>query len=174
MNNACSILTIYKEFEDGNFIDIIKPRIRSMGKTLPMFVLALSSILLSACSSTLANSESLNNESQLEQVTLTFVQHTFLGFSYDDNHENNGYYFSNDELAKTSFKFDKGHNLSPEEIDDFGASSLNYELPNLEGDGYWSFTFFTTSFDEDSGFSGDFLEPCVLDKDLIVHFAIYG
>ena len=93
-----------------------------MGKTLPMFVLALSSILLSACSSTLANSESLNNESQLEQVTLTFVQHTFLRFSYDDNHENDGYYFSNDELAKTSFKFDKGHNLSQEEIDDFDAS----------------------------------------------------
>lgn len=131
-------------------------------------------VLVSACSLGTTNSESLNNGNQLEQVTLTFVQHTFLRFSYDGNDGIDGYYFLNDELAKTSIKFKKGYNLSLEDINNFNSLSLNYELPYLEGDGYWSFTFFTTSFDEDSGFSDNFLEPCVLDKDLTLHFAIYG
>lgn len=145
-----------------------------MKKTSRVFVLVQLLTLLSSCSLGLTNSDSFNNSNQLGQVTLTFVQHTFLRFSYDENKEINGYYFLNDELAKTSFKFDKGYNLSLEDIDNFDTSSLNYELPYLVGDGYWSFTFFTTSFDDDSGFSSKFLEPCVLDNDLILHFAIYG
>ena len=139
-----------------------------------IFVLVPLLTLVSACSLGSTNSESLNNTNQQVQVTLTFVQHTFLRFSYDENDEIDGYYFLNDELAKTSIKFDKGYNLSYEDIDNFNALSLNYELPYLEGDGYWLFTFFTTSFEEDSGFSNNFLEPCVLDKDLTLHFAIYG
>ena len=145
-----------------------------MNKMSSIFVLVPFLTLLSACSLGSTNSESLNNTNQQVQVTLTFVQHTFLRFSYDENDGIDGYYFLNDELAKTSIKFDKGHNLSYEDIDNFNALSLNYELPYLEGDGYWSFTFFTTSFDEDSGFSDKCLKPCVLDKDLILHFAIYG
>lgn len=145
-----------------------------MNKMSSIFVLVPLLSLLSACSLTSTSSQSLNDTNQLNQVTLTFVQHTFLRFSYDENDEIDGYYFLNDELAKTSIKFKKGYNLSLEDINNFNASSLNYELPYLEGDGYWSFTFFTTSFDEDSGFSNNFLKPCVLDKDLILHFAIYG
>lgn len=145
-----------------------------MNKMSSIFVLVTFLTLLSACSLGSTNFESLNNTNQQEQVTLTFIQHTFLRFSYDENDEIDGYYFLNDELAKTSIKFKKGYNLSYEDINNFNASSLNYELPYLEGDGYWSFTFFTTSFDEDSGFSTIFLKPCVLDKDLILHFAIYG
>ena len=98
-------------------------------------------VLVSACSLGTTNSESLNNGNQLEQVTLTFVQHTFLRFSYDENDGIDGYYFINDELAKTSIKFKKGYNLSLEDINNFNALSLNYELPYLEGDGYWLFTF---------------------------------
>lgn len=145
-----------------------------MKKPFSQFVLITLLTSISACSFTSTNSESSNNVNQLEQVTLTFVQHTFINFSYNKNNEIDGYYFLNDELAKTSIKFNKGHNLSFEDIDNFDSSSLNYKLPNLVGDGYWSFTFFTTSFDDNSGFSGEFLEPCVLDKDLILHFAIYG
>ncbi len=95
-------------------------------------------------------------------------------FRYNENKENDGYYFLNDELAITTIKYEKGHNLSYEDIDNFNSSSLSYKLPTLEGVGYWSFTFFTTSFDENSGFSSDFLEPCVLDKDLTLRFAIFG
>lgn len=145
-----------------------------MKKTFSLFVLIPLLTLISACSFTSINCESTNNVNQLEQVTLTFVQHTFLKFSYDKNNEIDGYYFLNDELTKTTIKFKKGHNLSFEDIGNFDSSSLNYELPYLVGDGYWSFTFFTTSFDDNSGFSSEFLEPCVLDKDLILHYAIYG
>ena len=115
--------------------------------------------LLQACSFTSTNADSLNTLNQREQVTLTFVQHTFIRFSYNENNENDGYYFLNDELAITSIKYEKGHNLSYEGIDNFNASSLNYELPHLEGYGYWSFISFTTSFDENPGFSNRFLEP---------------
>lgn len=145
-----------------------------MKKTLPILMILPLLTLLSACASAATNSQPFNNLNSPEQVTLTFVQHTFLRFSYDERKEIDGYFFKNDELAKTTFKFDKGHNLSFDDINNFNAFSLDYELPDLLGDGYWSFTFFTTAFDENSGFSSIFLEPCKLDNDLILHFAIYG
>lgn len=130
-----------------------------MKKTLRLFMLISLLTLLSDCSLRIENSESFNHLNSSEKVTLTFVQHTFLNFSYDENKEVNGYYFQNDELAKTSFEFDKGYNLSFDDINNFNNSSLNYKLPNLVGDGYWSFTFFTTSFDKNTGFSSEFFEP---------------
>ena len=145
-----------------------------MKKKLPILMILPLLTLLSSCSLTTTNSQPFNNLNSLEQVTLTFVQHTFLRFSFDESKEIDGYYFLNDELAKTSLKFNKGHNLSYDDINNFNSFSLNYELPNLVGDGYWSFTFFTISFNEDSGFSSDFLKPCELYEDLILHFAIYG
>lgn len=145
-----------------------------MKKIYRLFMLLPLLTLLSACSLRTDNSGSSNHLNSFEKVTLTFVQHTFLNFSYDENKEVNGYYFQNDELGKTSFEFDKGCNLSLDDINNFNTSSLNYKLPSLVGDGYWSFTFFTTSFDENTGFSSEFLKPCKLDSDLIIHFAIYG
>lgn len=130
-------------------------------------------VLLSACSRTITNSEKSNDLEQ-QEVTITFVQHTFIRFSYNENKEINGYFFKNDTLAKTSLKFSKGYNLSFEDINNFDTSFLNYKLSSLEGDGYWSFTFFTTFFDLNSGFSCYFLEPCKLDNDLTLHFGIYG
>lgn len=145
-----------------------------MEKTYRLFILLPLLTLLSGCSLRTKNSVSNNHLNSSEKVTLSFVQHTFLSFSYDESKEVNGYYFQNDELAKTSFEFFKGYNLSLDDINNFNTSSLNYKLPNLVGDGYWSFTFFTTSFDENTGFSSEFLKPCKLDNDLIIHFAIYG
>ncbi len=145
-----------------------------MKRMFSIFALVPLLTLFSACSFASTNSEVSNNVNQQEQVTLTFVQHTFITLSYNENKEINGYYFENDELAKTSFYFEKGYNLSSDDISSFDNSTLNYELPTLVGDGYWSFTFFTTSFDENSGFSCNYLKPCVLDKDLTLHFAIYG
>ncbi len=109
-----------------------------------------------------------------KQVTLTFVQHTFLGFSYDEKGESNGYYFKNDELAKTSFQYDLGYHLTSDDIHSFNSFNLSYDVPELNGDGYWSFTFFTTVFDEETGFSYEYLKPCEINEDMTVHFAIYG
>lgn len=107
-------------------------------------------------------------------MTLTFIQHTFVTFSHNENNETDGYYFLKDELAKTIIKFKKGYNLSFEDINNFDSSSLNYVVPSLVGDGYWSFTFFATSFDENSRYSSNYLKTCILNEDLILHFAIYG
>ena len=140
--------------------------------SLPLFLYSF--CLLSACSTKTINKNENNNLNLSEQVTLTFVQHSFVSFAYDENKEVNGYYFVDNELANTSFKFDKGHYLSQEDIDDFNAFSLNYTIPDLNGDGYWSFTCFTTSFDKETGLSNHYLEPCVINSDLTLHFAIYG
>ena len=146
-----------------------------MKKTLSLFVLFPLLFLLLACSSTDTSSELINNSSSIEEVTLTFIQHTYLRRSYDEEtNECNGYYFVNDELARTVFKFEKGYYLTSEDIDNFGAFTLNYDVPDLVGDGYWFFTFFTTSFDEETGFSNNYLKPCKLVNDLTVHFGIFG
>ena len=146
-----------------------------MKKTLTLFMIFPLLFLLFACSSTDTNTEPIKNSTSIEEITLTFIQHTYLRHSYDEEtNECNGYYFVNDELARTVFKFEKGYYLTSEDIDNFGAFTLNYDVPNLVGDGYWSFTFFTTSFNEKTGFSYNYLRPCKLFSDLTVHFGIFG
>lgn len=122
------------------------------GKLFRIPLLLYSFCLLSACSTKMVNKNENNNLDMSEQVTLTFIQHSFVNFAYDENKEVVGYFFVDDELADTSFKFSKGHYLSQEDIDDFNAFSLNHKIPDLNGDGYWSFTFFTTSFDKKPDF----------------------
>ena len=111
---------------------------------------------------------------QSSPVTLTFVQHTYLKDSYDENREVNGYYFKNDELAKTEIEYPRGYYLTERDINSFNTDRLKYDVPSLIGDGYFSFTFLTTSFNKDTGFSTDFLEPGTLNHDLVIHFGIYG
>ena len=72
------------------------------------------------------------------------------------------------------FKYDRGYELTQDDIEGFGCNSLNYDVPELNGDGYFSFTFSTTSFDQETGNSYNFLRPCKQNKDMTVHFAIYG
>ncbi len=111
---------------------------------------------------------------QSSPVTLTFVQHTYLKDSHDENGEMNGYYFKNDELAKTEIEYHRGYYLTESDINSFNTDRLKYDVPSLIGDGYFSFTFFTTSFNEDTGFSTNFLKPGTLNHDLVIHFGIYG
>lgn len=111
---------------------------------------------------------------QSSPVTLTFVQHTYLKDSHDENGEVNGYYFKNDELAKTEIEYPRGYYLTENDINSFNTDRLKYDVPSLIGDGYFSFTFLTTSFNEDTGFSSVFLKPCTLNQDLVIHFGIYG
>lgn len=107
-------------------------------------------------------------------VTLTFIQHTFIEFALDEKNDYDGYFFKNDELARTNIEYPRGYDLTRDEIINFDYDSLNYVVPELVGDGYWSYTFFTTSFDETSGFSSNFLKPCKLMADMTIHFAIHG
>lgn len=109
-----------------------------------------------------------------KNVTLTFIQHTFINFVFDEDDNCDGYRFKNDELARTNIEYSHGYDLTSDEIHNFNYDSLNYVVPKLVGDGYWSYTSFTTSFDEKSGFSSDFLKPCKLMADMTIHFAIYG
>lgn len=104
-----------------------------------------------------------------EQVTLKFIQHSYIMHS----NENSGYYFKNDQLAITEINYEKGFNLDKIEINNL-YKKINYTVPKLVGDGYWSFTFFTTSFDESTGFSNNYLDEQVLYENLTIHFAIYG
>ncbi len=144
-----------------------------MRRTLLKIIVFYSCVFALSSCKTITNSNNHNNSKEIEQVTITFIQHTFISFSYNENKETNGYYFENDELAKTCFYFDKAYDLLSNDISSFDES-LNYELPTLVGDDYWSFTFFTTSFDSDSGLANNYLKPCKLEENLIVHFGIYG
>ena len=96
-----------------------------MKKTFSFFMMFPLLFLLFACSSTDTNTEPIKNSSSIEEITLTFIQHTYLRDSYDEEtNECNGYYFVNDELARTVFKFEKGYYLTSEDIDNFGYSYI--------------------------------------------------
>lgn len=104
-----------------------------------------------------------------EQVTMKFIQHSYIMHSND----NGGYYFKNDQLAITEINYEIGFYLNKIEIDNL-YKKINYSVPELEGDGYWNFTFFTTNFDESTGYSNNYLDEQVLCENLTIHFAIYG
>lgn len=104
-----------------------------------------------------------------EQVTMKFIQHSYIMHSND----NGGYYFKNDQLAITEINYEIGFYLNKIEIDNL-YKKINYSVPELEGDGYWNFTFFTTNFDESTGYSNNYLDEQVLYENLTIHFAIYG
>ena len=125
----------------------------------PLSLLLTLTILSSACSST------------KKQASLAFIRHAFLKSS---RRISDGYSFQGDELTKMIFKYDRGYELTQDDIEGFGCNSLNYDVPELNGDGYFSFTFSTTSFDQETGNSYNFLRPCKQNKDMTVHFAIYG
>ena len=89
-------------------------------KIAPLFLLLTLTTLSSACSFA------------EKQVSLTFIQHTFLESSWEVS---GGYYFLDDELAKTIFKYDRGYELTQDDIEGFDWYSLNYDVPELNGDG---------------------------------------
>lgn len=103
-----------------------------------------------------------------ESVKLTFIQHSFR-----NNAEEGGYYFESDQIAISEFTYEKGFNLNKTEIDNL-YTKVDYRVPQLFGDGYWSMTFFTKDFNEETGYSNDFLTEQVLNENMTIHFAIYG
>lgn len=122
-------------------------------------------LFLAGCSSN--NGDSFANGSKNE-ITLTFVQHSYIKHSTDA-----GYYFKNDSLATTVLSFTNGYSLTQERINQF-YDEINHVVPELFGDGYWDYTFFTTDFDLETGLSSKYLEPMILNNSMTIHFAIYG
>ena len=134
-------------------------------KKIFLLFFSMISIVLTGCSNIEDNS----------RVTVTFIQHTLISTDYDDNMIVKGYYFENDEIAKTTFEYEKGHYLTDDEIYEFRTTKdLKYVVPRLNGDGFWSYTFFTTNYDEKTKFSNNFMKEMTLNEDLIVYFAIVG
>ncbi|MBR5996589.1 MAG: hypothetical protein IK028_01015 [Bacilli bacterium] len=117
-------------------------------------------------------SDSTNKEPQ-KQVTLTFIQRPFLKISFDDDSSTSGYYFENKVIITTEIVYDKGYFLTKEDIDGL-YRKIEYIIPPLNGDGYFSFTHYVTSFNEETGFASKFLKPMELNTDLTIHFGIYG
>lgn len=139
-----------------------------------MKIYKYSRLLLAFIPSLLIGCNNQSTSSIDEKITVTFVQRQFVKFSYDESGENNGYYFKNEDIATTKIEFEKGHFLSQEEIDEIKKEKITYKVPELNGDGYWSFTFFVTEFDNESGFASNYLKPQTITKEFNVYFAIYG
>lgn len=109
-----------------------------------------------------------------KKINITFIQRPFLDFSYDENGERNGYFLKNETIATTVIEFEMGYFLSENDIKEISKNRLNYKVPELNGDGYWSFTFFVVDYDPESFLANNYLEPQKLNKDFNVYFAIYG
>lgn len=129
-------------------------------------------ITISSNSSTSFISESESSKSSSdnkEMITITFYQYSCDLFVKDGNKVVIELY---DELMSTTVKeFEKGYFLSYSELDDI-QMSLNYVVPELGGDGYWSFTPFY--YDKDLLEEGGVLRDTYLNEDLIVYYGIYG
>ncbi|MEG2342179.1 MAG: hypothetical protein RR909_03615 [Bacilli bacterium] len=133
-------------------------------KVFPAFAAILLGVSLCSCS--FGENNSISNTQK--NIVLTFVQHSFC-----NNAGEGGYYFKNDQIAVSEFTYKKGFNLNKEEIDNL-YKKVDHHVPQLIGDGYWTFTFFTKDFNEETGYSSDFLKEQILDKNMTIHFAIYG
>lgn len=117
--------------------------------------------------STSFNSEKESSNNKM--VTITFQQYNCDIFVKEGNKVVIELY---DELISTTVKeFEKGYYLSYKELNEI-SMSLNYVVPKLEGDGYWSFTPFY--YDKDLLDEGGVLRDTYLNEDLIVYYGIYG
>lgn len=115
------------------------------------------------------NESSKNNDSSQEMVTITFKQYSCDIFIKEGNEVVIELY---DELISTTVKeFEKGYYLSYKELGEI-SMSLNYVVPELGGDGYWSFTPFY--YNKDLLDEGGVLRDTYLNEDLIVYYGIYG
>lgn len=146
-----------------------------MKKKIRLAGLLLILIMMVGCKKDTRLSDTSSNEtSSSEVVQLNFLQMPYINDAQNDKGDSIGYYFENRIIKKTVFTYDKGHYLSNEEINAFRKNSLNYDVPELNGDGYWSFTFFTTKLNEQTGLSTDYLNEQYLNNDITIYYAIYG
>lgn len=139
-----------------------------MRKIMVLGLLTLSMLTITGC----VDSDSSKNENMgkdiLDNITLKLIQHSYISHVQDV-----GYYFKNNELATTELTYQKGTYLDSTMIDSL-YRKVDYIVPKLNGDGYWSFTFFTKDFDQKTGLSSNYLTEQTLEEDMTIHFAIYG
>lgn len=143
-----------------------------MKRKLTLSLLAFMILSLTSCNTT--NNSSIEFKPDNNEISLKFYQLSYISEASNKNDENIGYYFENEMLAETIITYEKGHYLSENEIDKFYDNTLNYNVPTLNGDGYWSYTFFTTKYDEKTKLSTDYLYPQYLNNNINIYFAIYG
>ena len=137
-------------------------------KSLLLFSLVF---LLCGCYNSSPNrTKSSSTGTDEDNVSITFEQHPYLMKSDDPE----GYYFGKEIVAKTVLTFHQGHDLTQEEINSFDSRALNYVVPSLIGDGFWSFTFFMTNYDEKTNLATVYLRPQKLNHSINVYFGIYG
>ena len=120
------------------------------------------------------NNSSESKQNITNRVLLRFIQHSFVSFSHDENGAFNGYVFGNDVVTLSAFEYEKGYLMTKEDIENIRNTSVKYKVPELNGGGYWVFTYLATEFNENNGFATKPFETTTLLNDLDVHFAIYG
>lgn len=118
----------------------------------------------------------INNSKEKQTVTLTFIQLPYVFHEYNQTEERIICYFENEEIMRTTYTFEKGYYLTTQKIEELTSAlgDLKYQVPQLNGDGYWSFTIFATQYDPNTGIATTPLSEGVLTNDLTVYFAIYG
>lgn len=135
-------------------------------------ILLFSLVFLSCGCYNSSPNRSMSSSTRIDEdnVSITFEQHPYLMKSDDSE----GYYFGKEIVAKTVLTFHQGHDLTQEEINSFDSRALNYVVPSLIGDGFWSFTFFMTNYDEKTNLATVYLRPQKLNHSINVYFGIYG
>ena len=132
--------------------------------------------LATSCSNDGSSEKSIGSESTpapIEEVALTFIQHTFVE-NYTNKETNlNEYIFRNDTIKVTEKRYEKGYYLTEKEIDKFQSNEINFEVPESVRYSFYHFTYFATEFNEETGVAKNALEPLHLNENLTIHFAIY-
>lgn len=106
-----------------------------------------------------------------DKVIIRVVQLPFISFAYDGE-ELIGYYFKNEELAVSSYLFNKGQEITEKDIEYMqqNSNSTVYPLTNEIG---VSLTDYVINFDKKTGMGTIFFEPSVINHDLTLYFGIY-
>lgn len=105
------------------------------------------------------------------EVSITFLQHTYI--STVEKIPNQVYYkFENDILTKNTLKFEKGYQITAEDIYKF-QKQIHYKVPPLKY-GYYRITDYAYNYDSLTKIASNIFKPTKLDKSITLHFAVYG
>lgn len=105
------------------------------------------------------------------EVSITFLQHTYIATI--EKIPNQVYYkFENDILTKNTLKFEKGYQITAEDIYKF-QKQIHYKVPPLKY-GYYRITDYLDNYDSVTKIASNIFKPTKLDKSITLHFAVWG